>query len=230
MSAAGGSDGSIDSEKLYEVTRDVGAVLERVQEQIEQAAEAGRGEEVADELSGLVEATDELVNDLMDLHEAEGYAPTGDDGGRANVSTTTAEIPAGGRTNVERRKEGKTNDTVEVPERGSDRQTTTREVPLQGGDVDDPDTTRVNASEPDPDAAMRSMVTGWRDPRFNEALEEAAEERKQRRQQARERREKRAREAGSHYMNMSPEDVDDVDVPAGGRSNVEQRREDDDDA
>lgn len=209
------------NEDLDEVLEETAEVVEATEELIEPLAKAGAGDEVA----ALVEKTDELVDSVADLHGAER------DGRENETPTTTVDIPAGGRTNVERRKEGKTNDTTEVPARGSGRETYTEEVPIQGGDVDDPDTVTVERSKPNQERIMNTMLPGWRNPTLQEARRKAEAERKQRRKNQRERRERMAREAaGSHHMNAAYEDDvdDDLDIPAGGRTNVERRREEND--
>ncbi|WP_144060759.1 hypothetical protein [Salinarchaeum sp. Harcht-Bsk1] len=117
------------------------------------------------------------------------------------VETTNVDIPAGGRTNWE---EG-TSDPVSIRE--GEPETYTEEVPLEAGD--DPETMTVERSNHGPSV---EDIMGW-DEQLNQIQAEMEEERVNRRQEAR----KRLRNEGDR-------EIDEEQVPVGGRSNWENRQ------
>jgi|GEM_PF-3267528 len=137
------------------------------------------------------------------------------------VETTNVEVPAGGRTNWESRQggEGRTN-TVEV-QRDLSPETHTEEVPIEGGD--DPETITVEKEAPS--GPTMDDIEEW-DQKVHQMRVESSRERQERKEQKKQSRMNGGIPAYEHLNADEDASDDDADVPAGGRSNWEARKDD----
>lgn len=156
-------------------------------------------DEVEAELREKIEDVQRKIDETIELYEevrGESFDLDGDDG----EETVNVEIPAAGRTN----REHGVSETIEVPTDRSNGGAYTEEVPLQGGDVEDPDT--ITVERPVHDGL--DQLAEWRE-KVHAMQVESEEERVERERRQRDR------------MNASPYYVDDSeaegsDIPAAG--------------
>lgn len=163
-------------------------------------------EELHEELDELRETTEKL--------KAEFGLDDEDEVDKENV-----EVPAAGRTNWEADR----GDSIEPSTDSSSGETYTEEVPLQGGDTENPEMVTVERTM---QRQTYEDIEEARAEMWGRMVEDDRERKRERQERMNE------RETQSHERNpytLDDDEVDDApDVPAGGRSNWEARQEDDD--
>lgn len=155
----------------------------------------------ADEKTAIESVLDDLLNEAPSDWKVEGEFGEWLDRRIEEAETTNIDIPAGGRTNWE---EG-TSSPVAI--RDEESETYTEEVPLEAGD--DPETMTVERENHGPSL---EEIMGWDEKEMEMKAEMEGERTNQR------------REARKRLNNESEREVDEENIPAGGRTNWEKRQ------
>ncbi|MDQ2050792.1 hypothetical protein RBH26_09870 [Natronolimnohabitans sp. A-GB9] len=152
----------------------------------------------------------ELDQQIIELAEAyvEAHGGSVESDGEEGEETVNVEIPSAGRS----RTNG--DETVEIRRKKPD--TYTEEVPVEGGDVENPDTITVERANHGPSVEDQMA--------FNEKINQMRSEDSRRRQErANQRRENQMSGAIPNYEYMNTDDggVDESEIPVAGRRNRE---------
>jgi preprotein translocase subunit SecD len=148
----------------------------------------------------------ELDEQIVELAETYVEAHGTSESDEREVETVNAEVPvAGSRTNAE---------TQEITRKKPE--TYTEEVPVQGGDVEDPETMTVERENSGPSVEDVQEFEG----KLNQMRSEATRRQQER---ANERQEKQMTGAIPQYdyLNTDDADVDESEIPVAGRPNRE---------